>query len=128
MRKIMAITKTKAGTYCVDVHFFDAQGKDRRKRKTFCAHKDAVLWHEESRALARRGQFVALQETSQSPLAIPLNKLLGPCVYIVKEGGTDAILYIGMSARGIGRIADRTHSVHGKLEGRKNIMVEMIFT
>src|SRR5262245_37736398 len=55
----MAINKTEAGTYVADVWYRDAEGKLKRQEKTFDREKDAVAWHEESRTLVRKREFVA---------------------------------------------------------------------
>jgi integrase len=55
----MAVKKTEAGTFVADVWFRDAEGKLKRQEKTFDREKDAIAWHEESRTLVRKREFVA---------------------------------------------------------------------
>lgn len=59
-------------------------------------------------------------------LMAPLAKLFGPCVYIVKEPGSESILYIGMSVKGIARLGDHGHSVIAKLKA-EGVIVKIIF-
>jgi hypothetical protein len=65
----MAVKKTEAGTYVADVWYRDAVGKLKRKEETFARERDAIAWHEESRTLIRKHEFVAPSKTTVKEIA-----------------------------------------------------------
>jgi Arm DNA-binding domain len=120
------IRQTKAGTWEVDHYFFDSDGKRRRRLRTFTKHKDAVAYQKEALAAVQKGEFVALLD-APAAIQVPLKKLFGPCVYVVKEAGADLVLYVGMSTKGVSRIGDYGHHVIEAMRARENIIVSVIF-
>ena len=65
----MAIVKTKAGTYEVDIWYRDSEGKLRRQQKTFAKHKDALAFQDESRTAVRKHEFIAPTNTTVKEIA-----------------------------------------------------------
>lgn len=53
------VRKTKAGTFEVDHYWFDAEGKRRRKLRTFPTHKAAVAYEKEALAAVQKKEFIA---------------------------------------------------------------------
>ena len=53
------VRKTKAGTFEVDHYWFDADGKRRRKLKTFSTRREAVAYEKEALAQVQKGEFIA---------------------------------------------------------------------
>jgi integrase len=53
------VRQTKAGTWEVDHYWFDADGKRRRKLRTFAKYKDAVAYEKEALAQVQKREFIA---------------------------------------------------------------------
>lgn len=63
----------------------------------------------------------------ETKISLPLAKLFGPCVYILKEAGSKKVLYIGMSRNGIARLVDYKHGAVRKVKMKEKVIAKIIF-
>src|SRR5262245_18759354 len=78
------------------------------KGKTFETELGALTAKLKIQAAVRSGKYAELTalDGAVPAVTLSLSKLFGPCVYMLKQAGSEEILYVGMSANGIMRLGD----------------------
>jgi hypothetical protein len=104
--------------------------KWRLKGKTFDSELEAMTAKLKIQAAVRAGKYAELGAIERDPIPVvtmSLANMYGPCVYVLKEAGSEEILYVGMSINGIVRLNGSKHRGLAQARAHDNVIVQLHF-
>jgi hypothetical protein len=103
--------------------------KWRLKCRTFNSELEAMAVKLKMQAAIRSGKYAELSAVEEAVPAVTLSlaKMFGPCVYVLKQAGSEEILYVGMSANGIVRLNGSKHRGLAQARAHENVVVQLHF-
>lgn len=122
----------KRTTYIVmyNVRIADEKAKSgsryTSRGKTFSKYADAVRFKIETLNALHNPRTLEIT-VSNPTIYMPLAGLFGPCVYLLKEAGSEEVLYIGMSMTGVRRLSNSHHRGVEQAKRHRDVLVKLFF-